>query len=157
MGTWLDSYISKMQNELSNAKDSVLSLLIDKEDDIRDMIKERWKGGYIDKTNIIQNEYSRTSKYYVSGDEFYYIFKNRLNPSAGIGNVDLILTGALVESIKTVIKSKGIEIISENWKYDLIGKKYGYGVYNITEEQENELLDEIMAQVVINIFNEIWG
>ena len=156
MATFLDSYLSKLENAKSNVENDLLSLILDREDDIRDMIKKRWKEGFIDSGNIIQDQYSRTSKYRVSGNEFYYLFKNKLNPKAGLGNVDLILTGALVEGIKTILQNKGIEIISDNWKYDLIGKHYGYGVYNITEEQENELLDEIMAQVIINAFNKIW-
>ena len=156
MATFLDSYFSKLENAKSNVENDLLSLILDREDDIRDMIKKRWADGYIDYSNLIQDQYSKTSKYRVSGNEFYYLFKNNLNPKAGLGNVDLILTGALVEGIKTILQNKGIEIISDNWKYDLIGKHYGYGVYNITEEQENELLDEIMAQVVINAFNKIW-
>ena len=156
MATFLDSYLSKLETAKSNVENDLLSLILDREDDIRDMIKKRWTDGYIDSSNLLQNQYSKTSKYRVSGNEFYYLFKNNLNPKAGLGNVDLILTGALVEGIKTILQNKGIEIISDNWKYDLIGKHYGYGVYNITEEQENELLDEVMAQVVINAFNKIW-
>ena len=106
MGTWLDSYISKMQNELSNAKDSVLSLLIERENDIKQMIKSRWKLGKRPNGDIIG--------VYRSAE--YQIFKSSINSGAN-GTVDLILSGNLVDSIKLTLESNGIEIISTDEKF----------------------------------------
>lgn len=155
MATFLDSYLDKLEKAKNNVESDVLSLLMERESEIRDMIKERWRNGFIYSNNTRDFYYKR--KYWVSGDEWYPDFKHKLNPIPGHYVVDLILTGALVESIKTVLKGNNIEIISTNDKYEKIGEQYDFSVYNITEEEENELLDEIMAEVVTNIFNEVWG
>ena len=80
-----------------------------------------------------------------------------MNPKAGYGNVDLVLSGDLVGRIKTVLENKKIEIISTDDKFEDILENYGADNFNITEEEETELLDGIMVEVVTNIFNEVWG
>ena len=145
MATFLDSYLSKLENAKSNVENDLLSLLVEKESEIKQMIKERWLLGRRPDGDIIG----------VYRDSQYQLLKSSMNSQSG-GTVDLILTGSLVGRIKTVLQSKGIEIISTDEKYTEIANKYGYDNFNITEEQENELLDEVMAQVVINAFNKIW-
>lgn len=146
MGTFLDSYINKLEKAKNNVESDVLSLLIDNESEIRDMIKQRWLLGKRPDGDIIG----------VYRDGLYQVFKSGLNNRAG-GTVDLTLTGDLGNRIKTTLERKGIEIMSTDEKFNDISEKYGLDNFNITEQEENELLDGIMAEVVTNIFNEVWG
>lgn len=146
MATFLDSYLSKLEKAKNNIESDVLSLLLDKESEIRDMIKQRWLLGKRPDGDIIG----------VYRDNLYQVFKSGLNNRAG-GTVDLTLTGDLGNRIKATLEQKGIEIISTDEKFNEISEKYGLDNFNITEEEENELLDGIMAEVVTNIFKEIWG
>lgn len=146
MATFLDSYYSKLKSSAQNIESEILSLLVDREPEIRQLIKSRWLLGKRPDGDIIG----------VYRDDSYQLFKSNKNSLAG-GTVDLTLTGDLGSRIKTVLESKGIEVISTDEKFTEIAKKYGLDNFNITEDQEKQILDEIMAQVVINIFNEIWG
>lgn len=145
MATYLDSYYSKLKSSTQNIESEILSLLVDREPEIREFIKSRWKLGKRPDGSLIG--------FYRDVD--YAIFKQQINSAAG-GDVDLTLTGSLGDRIKVILQSKGIEIYSDDWKFEHIAIKYGIDNFNITEEQENELLDEIMAQVIINAFNKIW-
>ena len=151
MATFLDSYINKLEKAKNNVESDVLSLLIDNESEIRAMIKQRWLLGKRTDGDII-GVYSDSD--YSNG---YAEQKNRMNPKAGYGNVDLVLSGDLVGRIKTVLENKKIEIISTDDKFEDILENYGADNFNITEEEETELLDGIMVEVVTNIFNEVWG
>lgn len=146
MATFLDSYLSKLEKAKNNIEIDVLSLLMERESEIRAMIKQRWLLGKRPSGDIIG----------VYRDNLYQVFKSGLNNRAG-GTVDLTLTGDLGSRIKTTLEHKGIEIISTDEKFNEISEKYGLDNFNITEEEENELLDGIMAEVVTNIFKEIWG
>lgn len=151
MATWLDGYLNGIISEMSNIETKVKSLLLEREDEIRDLIRDRWKNEGINKP------YSKTSKYYVSGDELYYIFKNNLNPNPGLGNVDLILTGALVESIELILNRNRVEVIATNWKYDTITEQYGKQPFNITETQEDRILSEIATDIINDMMKKIWN
>lgn len=146
MATFLDSYLSKLEKAKNNIESDVLSLLMERESEIRAMIKQRWLLGRRPDGSLIG--------FY--RDVNYAIFKQTINPSAK-GDVDLILSGDLVNNIKTVLGKNKIEILSSDYKFEEISLKYGLDNFNITEEEENELLDGIMAEVVTNIFKEIWG
>lgn len=146
MATFLDSYLSKLEKAKNNIESDVLSLLMERESEIRAMIKQRWLLGRRPDGSLIG--------FY--RDVNYAIFKQTINPSAK-GDVDLILSGDLVNNIKTVLGKNKIEILSSDYKFEEISLKYGLENFNITEEEENELLDGIMAEVVTNIFKEIWG
>lgn len=146
MGTWLDSYISKMQSELRNSQESILRHLLDRENDIKQMIKTRWKLGKRPNGDLIG--------FY--RDVEYAIFKQTINPSAG-GDVDLILSGNLVNSIRLTLQSKGIEIISTDEKFEEISLKYGLDNFNITDDEETILLDSVVAEVIKDIFLKVWG
>lgn len=146
MATFLDSYINKLEKAKNNVESDVLTLLIENESEIRAMIKQRWLLGKRPDGDIIG----------VYRNNLYQVFKSELNNTAG-GTVDLTLTGDLGNRIKATLENKGIEIISTDEKFNDISEKYGLDNFNITEEEENELLDGIMVEVVTNIFNEVWG
>lgn len=146
MATFLDSYIKGLENAKKGIEDDILSLLLDNETNIRQMIKKRWLLGKRPDGSLIG--------YY--RDIEYAIFKQSINPSAD-GDVDLIVSEQLVNNIKTVLSNKNIEIVSTDVKFESISLKYGLDNFNITEEETNKLLDEIMSEVVINIFKKLWG
>lgn len=145
MATYLDSYYSKLNSSTQNIESEILSLLVDREAEIREFIKSRWKLGKRPDGSLIG--------FYRDVD--YAIFKQQINSVAG-GDVDLTLTGSLGDKIKVILQSKGIEIYSDDWKFEQISTKYGIDNFNITEEQENKLLDEIMKEVVNNIMSRVW-
>lgn len=145
MATYLDSYYSKLNSSTQNIESEILSLLVDREAEIREFIKSRWKLGKRPDGDIIG----------LYRDSNYQIFKSNMNSLSG-GTVDLTLTGSLGDRIKVILQSKGIEIISTDSKFDEIYTKYGIDNFNITEEQENKLLDEIMKEVVNNIMSRVW-
>lgn len=145
MATYLDSYYSKLKSSTQNIESDILSLLVDREAEIRELIKSRWKLGKRPDGDIIG----------LYRDSSYQIFKSNMNSLSG-GTVDLILSGDLVNRIKIVLQSKGIEIISTDSKFDEISTKYGIDNFNITEGEEKEMLDEIMKEVVNNIMSRVW-
>jgi len=146
MATFLDSYIDKMGKAKNSLEDNILSMIVDRESEIRQLIKSRWLLGKRPDGSLIG--------YYRDID--YAIFKQKINPKAG-GDVDLILTGSLSNNIKTILNSKNIEIVSSDYKFEKIALKYGFDNFNITEEEEKVLLDSIMSELTIKIFNQVWG
>src|SRR5690606_41679823 len=146
MATFLDSYIDKMGKAKNSLEDNILSMIVDRESEIRQLIKSRWLLGKAPAGRLIG--------YYRDID--YAIFKQKINPKAG-GDVDLILTGSLSNNIKTILNSKNIEIVSSDYKFEKIALKYGFDNFNITEEEEKVLLDSIMSELTIKIFNQVWG
>src|SRR5690606_30312239 len=146
MATFLDSYIDKMEKAKNSLEDNILSMIVDRESEIRRLIKSRWLLGKRPDGDIIG----------VYRDYSYQLFKSNKNSLAG-GTVDLTLTGDLGDRIKTVLESKGIEVISTDEKFTEISDKYGLDNFNITEEEEKVLLDSIMSELTIKIFNQVWG
>ena len=115
------------------------------EAEIRQTIRDRWLLGKDPDGNEI-GIYSRSA----FGAE-YAFFKNKINPSAGVGNVDLTLTGALGKGIKVKPLGGDFEIFSTDSKFDEIADKYGDYNFNISEDEKKVLFDKIMA----NVLNEI--
>lgn len=146
MATFLDSYIDKMEKAKNSLEDNILSMIVDRESEIRQLIKSRWLLGKRPDGSLIG--------YYRDID--YAIFKQKINPKAG-GDVDLILSGSLSNNIKTILNAKNIEIVSSDYKFEKIALKYGFDNFNITEEEEKVLLDSIMSELTIKIFNQVWG
>lgn len=144
MATYLDGYLSKLELFRNGIDDSVESKVLEHESEIREMIKRRWKLGKRPNGDLIG--------YYRDID--YAIFKQTINPSAG-GDVDLILTGSLSNKIKLVLSGKGIEVISTDDKFDAISDKYGLDNFNVTEDEEKQILDEVMSEVLTEFFNNI--
>lgn len=100
MATFLDSYLDKLEKAKNNVESDVLSLLVENESEIRDMIKQRWLLGKRPDGSLIG--------FYRDVD--YAIFKQTINPSAK-GDVDLVLSGDLVNNIKTVLGKNQIFIM----------------------------------------------
>lgn len=87
----------------------------------------------------------------------YAFFKNTINPLAGVGNVDLTLTGALGKGIKVKPLGESFEVFSTDSKFDEIADKYGDYNFNISEDEKKVLFDKIMAQVLNDIMDKSYA
>lgn len=113
---------------------------------IRQRIRERWLKGLKPDGSII-GEYA---------SESYAEDKFSMNRGAGFGNVDLTLTKSLGQKIEMGGFQDEYEIFSKDRKYDEIVDKYGEDNFNITPEQEKELLDKVMAYALNEALNQIY-
>jgi len=141
----------KAKSRLSEIQILVGIALKEREDWVRNKIRARWKLGKKPDGTFI-GTYSTSSM----GAE-YAFFKNQINPSAGLGQVDLTLTGALGKGIKISSFNDKAEIYSTDEKYDDIVSKYGDYNFNITEEEENELFTYIYDDINTKLLNYIYG
>ena len=112
------------------------------ESELIDYKREEYKVGNIYGEPNAKAFYSQTSKYEVSGDEFYYIFKNKLNPRPGLGHVDLILTGDFIESFKLLSRKNGKYLFdaTNNKKY-ILEEKYG-NIFGLTDVHFNDFINK---------------
>lgn len=81
----------------------------------------------------------------------YSLFKERLNPFAH-GTVDLFLEGDFQRFM--TIEKKNVntfKIYSKDDKYKQLGNKYGFEQFGLTEEQQEELQEEILFYVYSKI------
>jgi hypothetical protein len=149
------NYIAPIQKK-AKARLSEIQILVgislkEREDWIRDKIRARWKLGKKPDGSFI-GTYSTSNM----GAE-YAFFKNKINPNAGLGQVDLTLTGALGKGIKISSFNDKAEIYSTDEKYDEISNKYGEYNFNITEEEENELFAYIYDEINTKLLKYIYG
>lgn len=86
---------------------------------------------------------------YASRD--YELFKQSENPLAG-GVVDLFLTGSLQKYMLIERIRNGVyEISSSDLKYDALADKYGADQFGLTEEQNEEIINEALDYLVLKI------
>ena len=121
------------------------------EAEIRQTIRDRWLLGKDPDGNEI-GIYSRSD----FGAE-YAFFKNKINPSAGVGNVDLTLTGALGKGIKVKPLGDNFEVFSTDSKFDEIADKYGDYNFNLSEDEKKVLFDKILVNVLNNVMNKSYA
>jgi hypothetical protein len=137
MNLYSEILVKDLNSIKSNIDSTFNALMVEQESDIRYMIYQRWLlGKRPDGTRIG-----------VYRDLEYQEFKYFKNPLAG-GEVDLIDTGALWKGIEIFNTSKGIEIFSTDSKYNEIAEKYGDDNFNITDKEEQELIDEISTLTI---------
>lgn len=115
--------------------------------DISTDVKNRWTKGLGVRGGIIGTYKS----------EKYKKMKQSLNSSAG-GNVDLILTGALSNSLSLSKLSEGVyKIISTDKKYEWMAKRYGDDQFGITEEERITLFDNLTNRAILMIMEETFS
>lgn len=119
----------------------------EKEKWIRQKIKNRWLLGKTPDGGFIG----------VYRSQGYAELKARINNQAGLGNVDLTLTGALGDKIAISGFDDEYEIFSEDTKYESIVEKYGYHNFNISDDEERQLFDEIASVVLTDIMNKSYA
>jgi len=109
---------------------------------VKQLIKDRWKKG----------QKPDGSKIGLYSCYSYSVFKEKLNPLAGFGIVDLTLTGGLGDKITFgLLSDTEYMIFSTDEKYNNIIEKYGDWNFNITQKERNEIVAEITKKVVNEI------
>lgn len=144
----MDLYAEQYQRATmakSEIRNDVETFLIFESRNIVDKVRKRWSWGRGVNGGLIGE--------YASSD--YRVFKMAKNPNAK-GTVDLILSGSL--SNKLTLKKLGglFEIVSTDYKFDKIGKKYGFEQFNLTSEETKQLMGEIYENILTNYTYEVW-
>jgi len=75
---------------------------------------------------------------YSSANAEYAIFKNQINPLAGIGNVDLLLTRSFTGKMFVEVTGKGYEFDSTDSKTANLLIKYGNEIMGLNQEWFNQ-------------------
>jgi hypothetical protein len=83
--------------------------------------------------------------------------KYLLNPLAGYGNVDLILTGATVNSLFTVAKTGRFVFDSSNSKWNNLLSKYGNDIEGLNQNTFEKIQATEHAPILANYINEELG
>ena len=123
------------------------NLILQNKEGIVQKVRDRWKKGLRPDGAIIGTYASFA----------YQQEKARLNPEAE-GNVDLILTGALVGglTLNRVLKAT-FTIFSTDSKAVMIAEKYGLDVYGLNEEEKRTVLDMVALEALNVITNKVWA
>lgn len=137
----------KAKDAQKKTEDFVDEEIIRNEAWIRNNIRNRWLKGLRPDGSII-GEYA---------SESYAEDKFKQNRLAGFGNVDLTLTKSLGEKIEIGGFQNEYEIFSKDRKYDEIVDKYGEDNFNITPEQEEELLNKAKVYALEQMLIQIYG
>lgn len=145
------NYIQKYQLELSkevaNIETYVRANFFAYKPKIKKLIKERWKQG-------LKPDGTKIGRYF-SGE--YASEKSKQNPQAGFGNVDLILSGSLVNNIDVLLQNNSIfEVISRDDKFWKIAEKYGDDNFNLSEDQTEVIFKEIENEIINKILDKLW-
>jgi hypothetical protein len=85
-------------------------------------------------------------------DDSYAAMKRLMNPSAG-GTVDLIYTGAFSEALFIPQDENIINVDSSDEKRGLLVSWYGEDIFDLSVDQESEIVDDAKMMVYENIFN----
>jgi hypothetical protein len=137
MKLYTEILLKGLKTTKENIKPTFDAFFIEKEPQIRYLIYTRWLLG--------KRPDGRSIGVYFSED--YREYKYFKNPLAG-ASVDLIDTGSLWKHIEIFNESDGIEIISTDEKFEKIIDKYGSDNFNITDAQEEEIINEISIKTI---------
>ncbi len=77
----------------------------------------------------------------------YAEFKHQMNPEPGLGNPDLILTGAFVHSLRVRGQGKNIIFHASDIKADDLLKKYGDDVLGLSDRQQEYYNEDVFYPV----------
>ena len=112
-------------------------------------VVERDKGQEIKKAKINELEQGKRhdgSPIGLYRNASYARYKNLLNPRAGLGRVDLILTGAFANSLFPVRRGKGtFSFDASNGKAPDLFAKYGEDNRGLNQEAFNDIQRDIIA------------
>jgi hypothetical protein len=90
-------------------------------------------------------------------NELYAIEKNRMNPKAGFGNVDLRLTGDFFNRMNTNVLSNSTVTSSNDDKAAELEKKYGEDIYGLNTTFKAPFRDNYLAPAFANAFQLLTG
>lgn len=143
---YLQTYSKEISDKLQSVDGFVADLIIMNTPTFLNTVKRRWIIGRSVNGGII-GEYKNKD---------YEAYKVRLNPSAG-GNVDLHLTGDLSDNLTMRKAGKSLfEIYSTDWKFEKIGRKYGFDEFGLSEEEKDLLFSEIYEVALEFILKQLW-
>ena len=74
----------------------------------------------------------------------YALMKERMNPLAGLGLVDLRLTGDFFRGFQLAIDSTEYAIFSTDWKTNKLMDKYSEDIFGLTRDSQFELWSKIV-------------
>ena len=138
MELYSDLLVKGLQQVRNDIVPTFDAYFYEKEPIIRQLIKQRWLLGKKPDGSLI-------GKY---RDFEYADAKEQVNPMAGFGNVDLIDTGNLWRKIEIFKQGDSFEIFSTDSKFNKIADKYGDENFNITDKEEEELINEISIKTI---------
>lgn len=122
------------------------SIISDNKQQIADLNREQLMDGV--------NKQGKKLKKYQS--KSYAARKNRMNPTPGLGNPDLYLTGRFHEAMNVKINSKvSYEIFSSDSKTSDLTKKYGKDIFGLTDESRDKASTEIINPGLILHIKEV--
>ena len=98
------------------------------------------------------SEKTRLKKY---RDPDYAEMKRGMNPNPGLGNPDLILTGAFVSSFQVDADSSGLEIKADD-PNDLTGK-YGDQIFGLDDENQQYYNQEVFLPELASKIEDLTG
>lgn len=113
--------------------------IINNEEKLVDVKKQQYLVGDIF-SNGRKAKYSKKSRVVEGGTELYRDFKNKLNPKAGLGNVDLILSGSFINSFFLKEKGEGYIFEASDSKADDLLGRYGEDIFNLNNKAFNDFL-----------------
>lgn len=87
----------------------------------------------------------------------YAIMKNALNPLPGLGNVDLILTGAFSDSFDIDVNGEDIDRIATDSKAESLIEKYGDEVFGLTDNNQEYYNEEVFYPELAEAIEEQTG
>ena len=126
--------------------------IINNEDTLIAIKKNEYQQG-----NIYSSEVRRT---YAGGVwDFYRQEKMEKNPRAG-GFVDLIYSGAFIGAFELIEKGKGLFFKSNDWKYDLLEKKYNNSasnIFNLNKDVYNAFINKYVVNDFIKVLKKQLG
>lgn len=132
MGNTLELYNALV--ELDIETESVNSV-INTDKEMADLNREQFEAG-------VSSEGKKISPKYRS--KAYAELKNEMNPSAGMWNPDLILTGAFIQSISVEnITKDGFTIEASDSKSEQLSEKYGDEIFGLVSTQQEYYNKEV--------------
>jgi len=145
-------YIEKIsvKAKQQNASQIIGNLIVLNAPNIIQSVRKRWLIGESVLGGVI-GEYSSSPL----GQE-YKAYKISLNPSAN-GTVDLTLTGALGAglAIKKATQND-YKIFSVDRKYNMIGAKYGFEEFGLTDLEWHEMSQELLTFALESTIKKIY-
>lgn len=116
------------------------------------ILVETDKGRELRKAKINELEFGLRPDYKKIGNyrsDSYAFRKNNLNPLAGFGNVDLMLTGAFANSLFPIKKTTGFIFESSDSKLGDLISKYGMDIMGLNQKTFDDIQKNIYSVEII--------
>lgn len=138
-------YINQIEVKATkiNPQEIVTNLIILNAPNLIQKVRSRWQLG--------ESVFGGAIGEYRSSE--YRAYKISLNPKAG-GKVDLTLTGALSDGLALrPLGGEKFELFSNDEKYRKIGNKYGFSEFGLSDNEWQELQEELYQFALETMLN----